>query len=71
MASCTFSPSACCNTAYAIPTVALSIPTDPASIIEGRRLATVRGCVGGCHGKEAEGVVMFDEPMIARLVAPN
>jgi mono/diheme cytochrome c family protein len=56
---------------YEVPTVALSIPTDPASIIEGRRLATVRGCFGGCHGKQANGMVLFDEPVIARLVAPN
>ena len=56
---------------YAVPAVALSIPTDPASIIEGRRLATVRGCFGGCHGKQAEGAVMFDQPMIGRIVAPN
>jgi cytochrome c553 len=56
---------------YAVPTVALSIPTDPASIIEGQRLATVRGCFSGCHGKGAEGHVLFDEPMIARIVAPN
>ena len=56
---------------YAIPTVAISIPTDPASIIEGRRLATIHGCFGGCHGRQAEGAVMFDEPMIARFVAPN
>ena len=57
--------------AYEIPPVAISIPTDPASIVEGRRLATIRGCVGGCHGKEVEGVVMFDEPIIGRVVAPN
>ena len=56
---------------YRFPAVAISIPTDPASISEGRRLATIRGCVGGCHGKQAEGVVMFDEPMIGRIVAPN
>ncbi len=56
---------------YPVPTVAISIPTDPASIAEGRRLATVRGCFGGCHGKQAEGAVMFDQPMIARIVAPN
>ena len=56
---------------YAIPAVAISIPTDPASIAEGWRLATFRGCVGACHGKQAEGVVMFDEPMIGRVVAPN
>jgi mono/diheme cytochrome c family protein len=56
---------------YEVPTVALSIPTDPASIIEGRRLATVHGCFAGCHGKQAGGMVLFDEPMIARIVAPN
>ena len=57
--------------AHEVPTVAISIPTDPASIDEGRRLAIIRGCVGGCHGRQVEGVVMFDEPMIGRVVAPN
>jgi len=56
---------------YDVPVVTLSIPNDPASIIEGRRLATVRGCFAGCHGKEAEGAIFFDKPMIARIVAPN
>jgi cytochrome c553 len=56
---------------YEVPKVLISIPTDPASIIEGRRLATIRGCFGGCHGRQAEGSVMFDQPMIARVVAPD
>ncbi len=56
---------------YEIPRVSISIPTDPASVVEGRRLATVRGCFAGCHGKAAEGRVMIDEPMIGRVVAPN
>src|SRR5258706_11982008 len=56
---------------YAVPAVAISIPTDPASITEGQRLATIRGCFGGCHGRRAEGAVMFDEPVIARVIAPN
>ena len=30
-----------------------------------------RGCFGGCHGKQAEGMVMFNEPMIGRVIAPN
>jgi cytochrome c553 len=54
-----------------VPAVVISIPVDSASIIEGQRLATIRGCFGGCHGKQAEGKLLFDEPMIARLVAPN
>ena len=56
---------------YPVPAITLSIPTDPDSIKEGRRLATVHGCFSACHGKEVEGAVMFDEPMIARIVAPN
>src|SRR5438552_2073410 len=56
---------------YEVPAVALSIPTDAESVAEGRRLATIHGCFNGCHGKNAEGVVMFDDPMIARIIAPN
>jgi hypothetical protein len=56
---------------YEVPIVAVSIPTDPAAILEGRRLAIVHGCFADCHGSEAEGRVMFDQPMIARIVAPN
>jgi cytochrome c553 len=55
---------------YEIPAVAVPIPTDPASIIEGRRLTAIRGCLS-CHGKQAEGMVLFDKPMIGRIVAPN
>src|SRR5215203_3011636 len=56
---------------YAVPAVRLSIPTDPASVTEGRRLATIRGCSGDCHGRESEGALMIDDPMLARIVAPN
>src|SRR5262245_31895572 len=59
------------NRTYPVPAVSLSIPTDPDSIKEGQRLATVRGCLPGCHGKSGEGSVMFDEPIVARIVAPN
>jgi cytochrome c553 len=56
---------------YDVPAATISIPTDAESIAEGRRLASTRGCFNDCHGKNAEGAVMFDEPMIARIVAPN
>jgi mono/diheme cytochrome c family protein len=56
---------------HEVAAVALILPTDAESIAEGRRLATIRGCFHGCHGKEAEGYVMFDDPKIARVVAPN
>jgi len=54
-----------------VPAAAVSIPTDPAAITEGRRLATVHGCLGDCHGRRGEGRVMFDRPMIARIIAPD
>ena len=59
------------RTTYEIPAVSISIPTDPESITEGRRLATIHDCFSGCHGKEAEGAVLFDQPIIAHVVAPN
>jgi len=49
---------------------AVMVPTDAASIAEGHRLVLVHGCQG-CHGKKAEGVVLMDEPIIAKIVSPN
>ncbi|HEY2862030.1 MAG TPA: c-type cytochrome [Casimicrobiaceae bacterium] len=56
---------------YDVPAVVLTIPTDADSIREGRRMAIVHGCFNDCHGKEGEGRVLFDDPKIARIVAPN
>ncbi|MGA9335468.1 MAG: c-type cytochrome [Rudaea sp.] len=56
---------------YPLPHVTLSIPTDTGSIQLGERLAHVHGCVGSCHGKSGQGAVMFDDPKVARIVAPN
>jgi cytochrome c553 len=57
--------------AHDVPRVSISIPTDSESIAEGKRLAIVRGCLNGCHGKDARGAVMFDDWKVARVVAPN
>jgi len=59
------------NKQHDVPAHSVVVPTDSAAIAEGKRLATIRGCYGGCHGPEAEGEVMFDEPLIARAVAPS
>ena len=56
---------------YAAKPVPIAVPSDPASIEEGRRLATVFECYGGCHGLSAEGMVMFDQPLIGTIVAPD
>ncbi len=59
------------NKQHDVPSHSVAVPSDSAAIAEGKRLATIRGCYGGCHGPEAEGEVMFDEPLIARAVAPS
>ena len=56
---------------HPVPHAAIAVPTDPVSIAEGERLALLTGCSGMCHGREGRGAVMFDNPLIARLVAPN
>ena len=50
--------------------VPVVVPTDSVGIARGRHVAITRGC-GGCHGQDLEGRVMFDQPMLARIVAPN
>lgn len=49
---------------------AVAVPADAEAIAEGGRLALVHGCVG-CHGPQSQGTVLFDEPVIATIVAPN
>jgi len=56
---------------YDVRPGSLLVPTDAASIAEGQRLASVHGCLPGCHGQRAEGRVMFDDPMVGRIVAPD
>lgn len=59
------------NKRYPLPQTAIVVPNDASSIAEGQRLATIAGCYGSCHGPKAEGEVLFDEPIIGKLVAPN
>jgi cytochrome c553 len=49
---------------------ALKVPTDAASIAEGRHIATLAGCMH-CHGESLTGTVVDDIPHLLRLVAPN
>lgn len=55
---------------HEVPTIDLAVPGDRGSIEEGRRLAELRGCPG-CHRPNLGGSVFFDEPWLARIVAPN
>jgi cytochrome c553 len=56
---------------YTESRVGIAVPGDMQSVIEGRRLSTVRGCSGDCHGREIEGGVFIDNLLLARLIAPN
>lgn len=59
------------NRDYDAPIVELVIPTDSASIIEGERLARIRGCYNGCHGDEAEGELFIDNLLFGSFKAPD
>jgi len=48
----------------------ITVPTDSAALAAGRHIFETRGCEG-CHGRGLSGKVFFDDPWIARLVAPN
>ena len=47
------------------------IPTDAASIAEGERLAKIRGCNGGCHGKVVGGRTWDEGTFAGHAMAPD
>src|SRR6185436_10141779 len=58
------------NRVYPVAGDPVVLPTDSVSLARGERLAHIVGCYG-CHGAKLAGRVFFDEPRVARLVAPN
>jgi len=54
-----------------MPLRPITVPTDAASIAEGRRLAAIRGCFNGCHGPGVAGAEFLDDPWLGRFVAPE
>jgi mono/diheme cytochrome c family protein len=58
------------NQTYDVAAQPLDIPTDAASVEEGRRLVAIRGCAD-CHGVDLGGAVMLDDPMVGRVYAAN
>jgi cytochrome c553 len=55
---------------YTEPRVEIAVPEDSISMREGHRLALIHGCAT-CHGTEVNGAVFIDDPLLARLIAPN
>lgn len=56
---------------YEAPRVPLALPADAAALQEGQRLARLRGCYGGCHGKPVQGLVWEDSLWTGHVVAPD
>jgi mono/diheme cytochrome c family protein len=55
---------------FTVPAHPIALHSDSATLATGKRLATVRGC-RDCHGANLGGTVMFDDPVVGRLAAPN
>ena len=55
---------------YDVAATPIAIPTDSATLARGKHVAVTRGC-DNCHGQNLEGKVLFDQPMLARIVPPN
>lgn len=58
------------NKVYTIPAQSITIPTDQASVAEGKRLATVRVCTD-CHTENLSGRLLADNPMIGTIYTAN
>ena len=55
---------------YTVPEQSLSLPTDPASLEEGKRIFQYRGCEA-CHGEQLQGLVYMDNPALGKVITPN
>lgn len=58
------------NKIYNVQPAAVAIPTGASAIDEGQRIYATRGCID-CHGPDAAGTIMEDDPALGRLVASN
>ena len=59
------------DTVHDIAGETLRVPEDAASVAAGERLARLRGCMGGCHGRETGGNVFFEVPDGSAVIAPD
>lgn len=55
---------------YRVAVQPVAIPTDPAAIAEGRRLAVTRGCVD-CHGQDLGGKAVIDDLAVGTVHGAN
>jgi mono/diheme cytochrome c family protein len=50
---------------------AIAVSDDTETLARGKRLAQVYGCYMGCHGRDMEGDVFFEDSLFGKGVAPN
>lgn len=58
------------NKNYDVAGQAITVPDDAASIAEGQRLTTIRGC-NDCHSADFGGKVLIDDPMLGTIHTAN
>lgn len=58
------------NQSYTVPATALTVPTDAATVAEGKRQYFTRGCVD-CHGDNGAGKMVVDDPLVGTVMASN
>lgn len=59
------------NRTYEFEPRSVAISSDSDSLALGEKVARTRGCVGSCHGPNAQGEYFVDEPWVVRIIAPN
>lgn len=64
-----FSTSGRLNKTYTVQPEPVSIPSDEASLAEGKRLASIY--CASCHGEDMAGTDFFNDPALAVVDAPN
>lgn len=58
------------NKNYDVAVQPIAIPSDAASIAEGQRLTTIRGC-NDCHSADFGGKTLIDDPMLGTINTAN
>lgn len=58
------------NKTYALADESLALPTDVASVAEGQRLVSIRGCTD-CHSADLGGKMLIDDPLLGSIPSAN
>lgn len=56
---------------YEVPLTDFVETQDSAVLADGARLASLWGCLAGCHGEDGGGNAMFSQPLVGAIKAPN